>query len=126
MQQKRILIIDDEPDVTTALQSALEQDGFKTESYNDPVLAYKNFREGLYDLVILDIRMPVIDGFILYQKIKRTDSKVKICFLTATEYFQEEIRRELGLGNYKQESFLRKPIENKDLVREIDKLLQSE
>jgi DNA-binding response OmpR family regulator len=126
MQQKRILIIDDEPDVTIALQSALEQDGFKTESYNDPVLAYKNFREGLYDLVILDIRMPVIDGFLLYQKIKRTDSKVKICFLTATEYFHEEIRREQGLGNYKQESFLRKPIENKDLVREIDKLLQSE
>ena len=126
MQQKRILIIDDEPDVTTALQSALEQDGFKTESYNDPVLAYKNLMEGLYDLVILDIRMPVIDGFLLYQKIKRTDSKVKICFLTATEYFHEEIRREQGLGNYKQESFLRKPIENKDLVREIDKLLQSE
>ncbi len=90
------------------------------------MLAYKTLREGLYDLVILDIRMPVIDGFLLYQKIKRTDSKVKICFLTATEYFQEEIRRELGLGNYKQESFLRKPIENKDLVREIDKLLQSE
>ena len=90
------------------------------------MLAYKNFREGLYDLVILDIRMPVIDGFLLYQKIKRTDSKVKICFLTATEYFHEEIRREQGLGYYKQESFLRKPIENKDLVREIDKLLQSE
>jgi DNA-binding response OmpR family regulator len=55
MQQKRILIIDDEPDVTTTLRSVLEQNGFRTESYNDPVLAYKNFREGLYDLVVLDI-----------------------------------------------------------------------
>jgi len=70
--------------------------------------------------------MPVTDGFLLYQKIKRSDSKVKICFLTATEYFHEKIRREQGSGDYKQKTFLRKPIENEDLVREIDKLLQSE
>jgi DNA-binding response OmpR family regulator len=124
MQQKRILIIDDEPDVTMALQSVLEQNGFRVDSYNDPVLAYKNFKEGQYDLVLLDIRMPLIDGFLLYQKIKRTDSKVKICFLTATEYFHEEIRRQQGLGDFKQESFLRKPIENKDLVYAIKKLLE--
>jgi DNA-binding response OmpR family regulator len=92
-QQKRILIIDDEEDVTLALGTALEQNGFKSDSYTDPVLAYKKFKEDLYDLVLLDIRMPVIDGFLLYQKIKGTDSKVKICFLTATEYFHEEIRK---------------------------------
>jgi len=105
------------------LQSVLEQNGFKTDSYTDPVAAYKNFREGLYDLVILDIRMPVIDGFLLYQKIKGTDSKVKICFLTATEYFHEEIRKRQGVGDFKQELFLRKPIENEELVHTIKKLL---
>jgi hypothetical protein len=92
-QQKRILIIDNEPDVNIVLQSVLEQNGYRTDSYTDPVAAYKNFREGLYDLVILDIRMPVIDGFLLYLKIKATDSKVMICFLTATEYFHEEISK---------------------------------
>jgi DNA-binding response OmpR family regulator len=117
------MIIDDEPDVTITLQSVLEKNGFGTDSYNDPVEAYKNFRDGQYDLVLLDIRMPVIDGFHLYQKIKTTDSKVKICFLTATEYFHEEIRKQQGLGDFKQESFLRKPIENEELVHLIKKLL---
>jgi DNA-binding response OmpR family regulator len=117
------MIIDDEPDVTITLQSVLEKNGFGTDSYNDPVEAYKNFRDGQYDLVLLDIRMPVIDGFHLYQKIKMIDSKVKICFLTATEYFHEEIRKQKGLGDFKQESFLRKPIENEELVHLIKKLL---
>jgi DNA-binding response OmpR family regulator len=58
---------------------ALEDSGYEVGSYTDPVLAYKSFREGLYDLVILDIKMPMVDGFLLYQKIKTTDSKVKIC-----------------------------------------------
>jgi DNA-binding response OmpR family regulator len=124
-QHKRILIIDDDQDITITLQSVLELNGFKIDSYNDPVLAFKNFREGLYDLVILDIRMPVTDGFLLYQKIKGTDSKVKICFLTATEYFHEEIRKRQRLGDFKQEIFIRKPIENEDLVHSVEKLLES-
>ncbi len=65
--QKRILIIDDEEDITITFSMALQQYGFKTNFYTDPELAYKNFRQGLYDLVILDIKMPVIDGFLLYK-----------------------------------------------------------
>jgi len=61
VHQQKIMIIDDEPDVTITLQSVLEKNGFGTDSYNDPVEAYKNFRDGQYDLVLLDIRMPVID-----------------------------------------------------------------
>ncbi len=71
-KRKRILLIDDEEDITLSLRLALEHNGFKTDSYTDPVLAYKNFRNGLYDLAILDIKMPEIDGFLLYQKIRRT------------------------------------------------------
>jgi DNA-binding response OmpR family regulator len=124
-QRKRILIIDDDPDITMSLRMALEDNGYRTDSYTDPVAAYKNFRESLYDLVILDIKMPVMDGFLLYQKIKGTDSKVKICFLTATEYFHEEFRTREGVGEFKQELFLRKPIENEELVHTIKKLLES-
>jgi DNA-binding response OmpR family regulator len=124
-QRKRILIIDDDPDITTSLRMALEDNGYGTDSYTYPVAAYKNFRESLYDLVILDIKMPVMDGFLLYQKIKGTDSKVKICFLTATEYFHEEFRTREGVGEFKQELFLRKPIENEELVHTIKKLLES-
>ena len=124
-QQKRILIIDDEEDITISLRTVLEEYGFKTDSYTDPVLALKNFKSGQYDLVILDIKMPVSNGFLLYQKIINVDSNVKICFLTATEYFREEIRKEHGFDEFDQELFLRKPIEIQELVYQINKVLRS-
>jgi len=85
-QQKRILIIDEDPDAIVTYRVVLEDIGYKVDSYTDPVLVYKNFREDLYDLVILDIKMPIIAGFLLYQKIKTTDTKVKICFLTLLNF----------------------------------------
>jgi DNA-binding response OmpR family regulator len=81
------MIVDDDPDVTMTLQTVLQQNGFRTDAYDDPVAVYKNFRDGVYDLVLLDIKMPIIDGFLLYQKIRRTDKIVKICFLTAKPNF---------------------------------------
>ena len=123
-QQKRILIIDDNPDVTLSLRVALEQNGFKTDSYTNPALAYENFRDGQYDLVLLDIKMPEVDGFQLYQKIRKNDSRIKICFLTASEFYYEQFRKEQGFDNFKQEIFLRKPIETEDLVQAINKLLE--
>jgi two-component system catabolic regulation response regulator CreB len=108
-----------------SLRVVLEKSGFKTDYYNDPTLAYQNFRSGQYDLVILDIRMPVFDGFLLYQKIKKIDSDVKMCFLTATEFFYEQFRKEHGFGDFEQELFLRKPIDIEDLVQAINKFLGS-
>ena len=122
-EQKRILIIDDDPDITITLRLSLEGNGFSADSYTDPVLAFENFKDGQYDLVILDIKMPEVDGFHLYQKIRKIDSNVKVCFLTATEYFHEEIRKEHGLDELNKELFLRKPIAIEDLVGEIKKLL---
>ena len=122
---KRILIIDDEEDIAISLHTVLEEYGFKMDSYTDPVLAFKNFKSGQYDLVILDIQMPVFDGFLLYQKIKKIDNNVKMCFLTATEYFREEIRKEHGFDEFNQGLFLRKPIEIEQLVHAIKKLLES-
>jgi DNA-binding response OmpR family regulator len=93
-QQKRILIIDDDPDIAIILRMVLEDNRFKTDSYTDPELAYKNFRGGFYDLILLDIKMPEVDGFQLYQKVRKIDSSVKICFLTASEYYYEQFRKE--------------------------------
>jgi len=120
---KKILIIDDEPDVVLTLRMALEQNGFRTDSCSDPTLAYKNFRAGVYDLVLLDIKMPNVDGFQLYQKIKRTDGRVKICFLTAGEFYDEEIRKEQGFDGFNEELFLRKPIEIACLIDMIRPLM---
>ena len=120
---KRVLIIDDEPDIILTLRMALEQNGFRTDSYSDSILAYKNFRAGLYDLVLLDIKMPNVDGFQLYQKIKRTDSRIKICFLTASEFYDEEIRKEQGFDGFNEELFLRKPVEIACLIDTIRPLM---
>ena len=124
-EQKRILIIDDDLDITITLRISLEDNGFSADFYTDHVLAFENFRGGQYDLVLLDIKMPEVNGFHLYQKIRKIDSNVKVCFLTATEYFHEEIRKEYGLDELNKELFLRKPIATEDLVHEIRKLLQS-
>jgi CheY-like chemotaxis protein len=85
--QKRILVVDDEPDLTMICSLALQYHGFKVDTFNDPQEALSNFKPGYYDLVILDIKMPKMDGFELYGKLKERDDKVMICFLTASEAY---------------------------------------
>jgi DNA-binding response OmpR family regulator len=87
-KKKKILIVDDEPDVNMVLRKVLELNGFNADSYEDPVLALEHFNAGVYDLIPLDIKMPVIDGFHLYQEMKKIDSKVKVRFLTASELYK--------------------------------------
>ena len=88
-KKKRILFVDDKPDLTSLLEIALERVGFDVDTFNDPSLVLKSFRPSLYDLIILDIIMPKIDGFELYEQIKKVDPGVKICFLTASEMHRE-------------------------------------
>jgi DNA-binding response OmpR family regulator len=123
-KKKRILIVDDEPDVDMVLEKVFEQSGFNADSYDDPILALENFKAGLYDLVLLDIKMPIIDGFHLYQEIKKIDSKVKVCFLTASELYHEHFRKD-QLCAIDKDRFLRKPIENEDLIKKINTIISS-
>ena len=69
MTKNSILLIDDEPDITFTIKNILEDNGFKVDSFNDPTIALKSYRVNFYDLVILDIKMPKMDGFELYIKI---------------------------------------------------------
>ena len=82
----RILVVDDEPDIASLLKMALEYDGSfnSVQTFDDPLQALSNFKAGLYDLVILDITMPKVNGFDLYQEMTKIDSKVKFCFLTGS------------------------------------------
>jgi DNA-binding response OmpR family regulator len=110
--------------VNTILKKVFEQNGFDADSYNDPILALENFKAGSYDLVLLDIKMPEMDGFHLYQEMKKIDSKVKVCFLTASEMYYEQFRKEQFCAIDK-DLFLRKPIENEDLIKKINTIISS-
>jgi CheY-like chemotaxis protein len=125
MNIKKILLVDNEVDITYALTNALENYGFNIEAFNDPILALNSYKSNFYDLIILDIKMPKMDGFELYNKIKEKDPQVKICFLTASELFYEEFRkaRFLLVEKIGEEYFIQKPIKTDDLVQKINVLM---
>src|SRR5215471_16888601 len=125
-KQKRILIVDDEPDVNMVLKKVLEQSGFNVDSYDDPILALDNFNAGSYDLLLLDIKMPEMNGFHLCREMKKIDNKVKVCFLTASEMFYERFRNEEEFNEIDKDLFLQKPIENEDLIKKIDTIISQE
>jgi len=70
----------------------LEDEGFNVDAFTDPILALSNFKPNYYSLVILDINMPKMNGYDLYKEIRKLDNKVKICFLTASELYNENLR----------------------------------
>jgi CheY-like chemotaxis protein len=125
-KNKRILLIDDEPDVIYTTRKVLEINGFMVDSYTDPTLALSNFRPGLYDLLLLDIKMPKINGFDLYQKMTEIDSNVKICFLTASELFYEEYRRLDAYPRLDKEYFIQKPIRSEEMIRQLNEISNSQ
>lgn len=118
---KRILIVDDEPDVNLALRIVLEENNFIVDSFNDPLLALENFKANLYDVLILDIKMPKKDGFELYKEIMKIDNRVKVCFLTAGDVNYSSLKDTFPTLNENQ--FIRKPIENTELIRRVNKII---
>jgi len=119
----RILIVDDEPDITLSFKMILEGNGFKVDTYNDPFHATRNFKAGSYDLVILDIRMPKMDGFQLYEELKKIDEKVKVVFITAFDINYEGLRK--MYPELRIDSFVRKPVDSEYLINVVkDELLR--
>ena len=121
MIEKRVLIVDDEPDVNLALRIVLEDNSFIVDSFNDPLRALENFKANLYDLIILDIKMPKKDGFEVYKEILKIDNRVKVCFLTAGDINYRSLKETFPtLG---ENQFIRKPIENIELIKQIHKII---
>jgi DNA-binding NtrC family response regulator len=118
---KNIIFIDDEKDVTFTIKTILEQSGlFHVDTFNDPDLALKRFKPNFYAILLIDIMMPKMGGFELYEQLKKIDPDAKVCFLTASEMYHHEVR-EVEHCALNEDLFLQKPISNEDLVREIDK-----
>ena len=121
MKEKRILIVDDEPDVNLALRIVLEDNSFIVDSFNDPLRALENFKANVYDLIILDIKMPKKDGFEVYKEILKIDNRVKVCFLTAGDINYRSLKETFPTLDENQ--FIKKPIENIELIKQIHKII---
>ena len=126
-EEKKILVVDDEPDASI-FTMGLEDGGFKVDSFTDPLLALSAFKEDRrrkYDLLILDIKMPDMNGFELYEQIKKIDSKVQVCFLTAFgEGYTEEFKKMFPSSSLGV-SFIRKPIRVDDLVKRVKEMIMT-
>ena len=122
---KKVLLIDDEPDVTYTIKNILEDHEFEVDTFTDSILALDNYKVNFYDLVILDILMPKMDGYELYIKLREKDSKVKICFLTAITTFNEDFRKtRLTLSKtISEDYFIQKPIEIENLVKKLTSIM---
>lgn len=118
-----ILIVDDEIDITLAFKKGLESNGFMVDIYNDPVTALLNFKSDFYDLILVDVRMPKMNGFELYQEIEKVDKKTKVCFITAFEVYYHALRE--IFPTLEVSCFIRKPIEIDDLVKRINSEIHS-
>jgi DNA-binding response OmpR family regulator len=124
--KRRLLLVDDEQDITSILSSVLQESGFEVTSFEDPVLALQHFKPRYYDLAILDIKMPNMNGFELYRHIRRKDKRVKVCFLTAVSEFQEyEQYKKEAYPKLGERHFVAKPISNDELIKRINEMLSS-
>lgn len=122
--KKKILIVDDELDITLALKIYLEEQGYQADAFTAPADALAQFKAGFYHLLILDIKMPEMNGFELYKEIKKKDKTVKVFFLTALsemhdyDAFKKEVFPKEG-----ERYFISKPIENEELLERITTII---
>jgi DNA-binding response OmpR family regulator len=118
----RVLIIDDELDMVYIVKAGLERKGFEVDSYVDPIVALQNFKRGTYQLLILDIKMPRMDGMDLLDRIKKEDDKIKVCFFTASQEFASDYT---SIFNTSKDKFLivLKPISIPVMTKQIEQFL---
>jgi CheY-like chemotaxis protein len=125
----RILLVDDERDTCMSYKMVLQDAGYECNSYTDSVKALKEFRPNYYDLCLLDIKMPMLNGFELYKKIREVDKSLYVIFITAAAEYYEKFRSrhyaELTNNNNNNNNnnntgFIQKPIGNKDLIQLVN------
>ena len=113
-------MVDDDPNITFTFKIILERSGFQVDAYNDSSKAALNFKPGSYSLALIDIRMPKMNGFELYQKIRKKESEMKVCFVTAFEISKDEVGHPTADGSV---VFLRKPVEKQELLDKVQQMV---
>lgn len=121
-KRRKILLVDDDTDVVSTFQMILEMNGFEVEAHTSSTSALSNFKPNEFGLLILDVRMPVMNGFELFKKIKNIDNDVEACFITAYEDYREEFKESFPMLD-EAKYFIRKPKAIEDLVNHVSTLL---
>jgi DNA-binding NtrC family response regulator len=136
-KNNKILLVDDEVDITTVYTLGLQDNGFKVDAFNDSLQALSDFKGGLYGLALIDYKLPKMNGLELYKEIRKVDDKVKVCFITAFDVDHGEIKKEIqrslniihrdepGEKDLVVKCFIQKPIDIDELVKLIRKELHS-
>ena len=112
----RLMVVDDEEDVCIVMKWSLQQAGFDVDAFSQPITALEHFRPYRYDLVLIDVKMPDMDGFEFYGRIKDIQHDVKACFMTAALDLNEEFITKHFPGDDKRVCVARKPIRIQELV----------
>jgi two-component system, OmpR family, response regulator ChvI len=124
-ERKRILLVDDEPDHCLIYRMVLQDAGFECIPYTDSVKALKEFKPNHYDLVILDVKMPLLNGFELCKKIRELDRIVHIIFITALSEYYKDIRDQ-SYPQLRNTVYIQKPISNQELIEIANEMLATE
>ena len=117
------MIIDDDKDITNLFKIFLECNGYNIDAYTNPIEGIQNLRKNSHDLIILDLKMPKMNGMTLYRKIKEIDDTVLVCLSTADKNYIQELQKDILDV---EKTVIYKPILLKDLKNRIDSLLLDE
>lgn len=113
----RILVVDDDEDACTFFKTCLEDKRFHVVVYHSPLKALSSFKQNFFDLLIIDIRMPKMNGFELSEKIKKIDPQAKVCFITAFEEYYDSLKEQFPTLDAR--CFIKKPITAQGLIDRV-------
>ena len=122
INKNKILVVDYEHDSNLLLKTILERNGFIVDCFDDPFVAMENFRSNLFSLIILNIKLPKLNGFQLYREIRKKDKKVKVCFITDGEMYYG-VYADI-FNSLDENSFIRKPINYDNLLEHLSKIIR--
>ncbi|MDQ3851900.1 MAG: MEDS domain-containing protein [Thermoproteota archaeon] len=120
----KLLIVDDDSDIVQVLKRGLEANGFLVDAYSSSKEALNAFRPDVYDLAILDVRMPSLNGFELYREIRKLDPSLIACFLSAFEIYPKEFKIVFPSMSEGIKTIIKKPIAIRDLINQITPFLK--
>ncbi|MGH9993667.1 MAG: response regulator [Nitrososphaeraceae archaeon] len=120
----KILVVDDEQDIVFTLKTILTEAGFSVDAFTNPSVAFEMFRPEKYELIILDIRMPGLNGFELYMKLLEQDNSIKVLFLTAVNEFSMYAKFKSSVSPKSgKRYYLQKPVDLPKLLQRVDDML---